>query len=138
MKNYDNKLYIGNIMQRNIFNNNTMNPNINCWIIKEDAVLYKTQKDGFVDVDELNLNSFLVSMKIKTIEKVEIEKVEKQTKNGLTIMPAIFPDYINNTFSEDIAETFVDGNSLVSIIDYMNGPFIEDEIGLNKIKIKEI
>lgn len=137
MKNYDDKLYIGNIMQSDIYENNTMNPNINCWTIKEDAVLYRTHNDGFVDIDELNLNSFFISKRIKLIEKVEIDKTEKETKNGLTVMPVIFPDEIKKA-PNDIAKKYVDGTSLVSFIDYINGPFMSDEIHNPKIKIKEI
>lgn len=137
MKNYEDKLYIGNIMQRNTFKNNTMNSNINCWTIKEDAVLYRTQNDGFVDIDELDLNGLFLSKRIKIIEKVEINRTEKQAKNGLTVMPVIFPDEIEQT-PNDIAKKYVDGTSLVSFIDYINGPFMLDEIHNPKIKIKEI
>ena len=129
MKNYDDKLFVGNIMQRTLFENRVVGPLTVeaapvCRVIKKNAILYKTKNGGFVDIDKLNLDGLFAPLKIKNIDQIEIETSSKKNKDGLTIMPAIFLDDVRKPTKENgcdgVLGDFVDAYSLISYTKFKN------------------
>lgn len=141
MKNYDDKLFVGNIMQRTIFEDRVVGPmivstNINCWVVKENAVLYKTKNGGYVDIDVLNLEGLFAPLKVRAVDKIEVEKDSKKTSSGLTVMPAVSLSDVSKPTTENghdgVLGQFVDADSLVSYIDFRNNQSKEIETGRSR------
>ena len=129
MKNYDDKLFVGSIMQRTVFEGEVVGPNITrddikCWLVKENAVLYKTKNGGYVDIDSLNLDGLFAPLKIRAVDKVEVETYQQDTPNGLTVMPAVSLDKVSSPTKENghdgVLGQFVDADSLVSYVEFRN------------------
>jgi len=128
-KKYDQKLFVGNIMQRTMFEDHVIGPMTvssytNCWVIKRNALLYKTKNGGYVDIDVLNLDGLFAPLKTKIVDKVEIETCSKETSNGLTVMPAVSLSDVSNPTKEyesgGVLGLFVDADSLVPYIEFRN------------------
>lgn len=109
--------YVGNIMQRTL-NETSCNAftmvvksEISCFILKENAILYKTKNGGFVDVDNLSKKS-----DYKKVNKVAIKDRFEKTNNGIAIMPTVaISDAAKQTTSWGMDGTlglFVDSESL--------------------------
>lgn len=120
MKNYNNKLFIGNIMQRTEFEGKrgpcSSETITKSWMRKENAVLYKTKNNGYVDVSSLNLGSIGSILKIRKIEKVAIDHTSKEISSDLVVMPAISLNIVSKPTKEygidGVLGQFVDINTL--------------------------
>ncbi len=136
MRDYDEKLFVGNIMQRTVFEDDITGPmsvstHTSCWVIKENAVLYKTKNGGYVDVDVLNLDGLFAPLKVHAVDKVEVETSQKNTPSGLTVMPAVSLNDVSKPTKEYAGEgvlgKFVDADSLVSYIEFRNNQSRQEE-----------
>lgn len=88
MKNLEEQLYIGNIMQRT-WNETSSNGvkakgEIRCILREENALLYKTKKGGYVYLESLKKRS-----DYKSVDKVEILDTYQTSKNNIAVMPAV-------------------------------------------------
>lgn len=73
----------GSIVEGEVFN----------YILKENAILYKTKNGGYVDIESLNKNR-----DYRSVDKVTLEYGATKSKKGIWVMPAA-------SFSAAIEET---------------------------------
>lgn len=107
-----NNLYIGNIMQRSWYEEYStggfvVSGRMVCTTKKEKAILYKTKNGGYVHLNNLKRKS-----DFRKVDKIEITDCEKQTRNGIIVMPAIALSDINKPSPEGILGNFVDSKTL--------------------------
>ena len=119
MKNFKDRLFVGNIIQRtfvDINNDESSNNFTNPWffIYKENAVLFKTKNGAYIDIDGLNLPFILALVKINSLDKIKPHENASYELNNITIMPS-FPS-INKDF---IYGRFVDESSLILYNDFI-------------------
>lgn len=132
MKNYDDRLFVGNIIQRTLIEDRVVGPMVlsmitDCSVVKKNAVLYKTKNGGYVDIDVLNLEGLFAPLKIRQVDKIELKKGSKETSNGLKVMPAVSLSEENG--HDEVLGQFVDADTLVSYNDFINNQSKEIETG---------
>ena len=90
-------LFIGNIVQRTWEETEsdgiTATGKVNDYILKQDAILYKTKNGGYVNVVDL-----LKKRDFKSVDKIVLDYGARYNKKGILVMPAA-------SFSQAIEET---------------------------------
>lgn len=117
MNGYEDRLYVGNIMQRTLIETgshgfNEFKGNDFLFLRKENAVLFKTSSGVFVEADKIKLNGLFSNLKIKSLDKLEAKDLSYDF-GDITVMPA---SDLNNQF---IYGWFVDKNTLVPYNEFM-------------------
>lgn len=120
--NMDN-LFVGNIVQRTWQETKSdgikASGKIYSLILKENAILYKTQNGGYVDIEDLNKKRYY-----KSVDKVVLEYGAESSKKGILVMPAASlskarEETEKNGFDGTLG-IFVDLDSLKSYNSYEN------------------
>lgn len=133
MKKYENSLFVGNVLKRWVEEYRDITK-LECIIVGEEVLLYKTQNGNYVPAEDLNLDKLFAGRRVKAIEKVEPVK-ESKVSPDLIIMPAISLVDASKPKNNDPDGTlglFVDKDTLVPYADYVKSN--QNQTGVSSFK----